>query len=143
MRFFRFNLFFFVFFVKAKKQKYLRCKNLFGLENDLQLASCAHDSLTHQIESFSYAQDHDVFVNLSRKILKAGKKRGRNIHDRMIQKYLKNSNKSKRKESDSIPDRHSFLYLLNVVADDFMFDVVQHTNTQENPKKIDQLRYLK
>lgn len=36
---------------------------------------------------------------------------------------------------DAIPDWHSVLNLLDVVADYFVLDVVEHADTQENPKK--------
>jgi hypothetical protein len=41
---------------------------------------------------------------------------------------------------DSIPDWHSVLNLLDVFADYFMLDVVQHTNTQKHPVKRRELR---
>lgn len=49
-----------------------------------------------------------------------------------IQKCLKTKEKSNEVKvgKDSIPDCHSFLNLLNVIADNLVLDVVEHADTQ-------------
>lgn len=50
----------------------------------------------------------------------------------MTKKYFQETKKKSnkiREKKDSIPDCHSVLDLLHVVADDFVLDVVQHADT--------------
>lgn len=80
----------------------------------------------------SYAGDyHDVFVNMSIDI-KGGKE---NLYDLMRQLIVFGKTRNSKSDKNvSIPDWHAFLDLLNVIADYFVFDVVQHANSQKNPK---------
>ena len=39
-------------------------------------------------------------------------------------------------DKSSVPYNDAVLNLLNVIANDFMFDVVQHANSQKNPKNM-------
>lgn len=96
----------------------------------LQIYAHAHFSQP-TMNNFSYAWDDDVFVNLS-KNLKVGK-RGEilwpddnNKKENQIQIWV----------YDSLPDRDSVLNLLDVIANDLVFDVVQHANSQKNPKNL-------